>query len=79
MKELISQIRANGITGTVKYVEYNGRKYIVDGHHRYFAAQKLGITQIPVEQISLPYLGYKTEMDLLSVDGRQPGWWGYLK
>jgi len=69
---------AGGIKETIKYVMHNGNKYIVDGHHRFFAAQKLGLKQVPIEQVKLPYKGYKTIDDLHSL-GRQPGWWKYFK
>lgn len=49
---------------TVKFVEHEGRRYVVDGHHRLLAARQLGIGEVPVEQVQLPYLGYKTIADL---------------
>ncbi|MBD5544696.1 MAG: hypothetical protein HDR01_10790 [Lachnospiraceae bacterium] len=39
MKEFINGTRNNGIDDTIKYVRYNGQKYIVDGHHRAIAAK----------------------------------------
>lgn len=43
MNKLIEDIKNNGISETIKYVEYNGQKYVVDGHHRLIAAKKLGL------------------------------------
>ena len=66
--KLIDDIKSNGIKNSVKYVMYNGKKYIVDGHHRVFVAKKLGIKNIPAEEVQLPYAGYKVIEDLLWVD-----------
>ena len=65
MNKLINDIKHNGISETIKYVEYNGQKYIVDGHHRLIVAKRLGLEQVPIEQVELPYAGYKTTEDLL--------------
>lgn len=62
--ELVESIRKNGITEPIKYVEHNGTKYVVDGHHRLQAAKDLKLKDIPVEKVSLPYKGYKTVTDL---------------
>jgi RHS repeat-associated protein len=63
--KLFKDIRENGIKEPIKFVVHDGLKYIVDGHHRYFAARKLGMKDVPVEQVHLPYKGYKTPDDLL--------------
>ena len=79
MKSLVQNIKANGIKEPIKYVEYKGSKYIVDGHHRYFAAQKLGIQNVPVKQVKLPYAGYNSIEDLFYNVGKQPRWWKYYQ
>ena len=61
---LVESIRKNGITEPIKYVEYKGTKYVVDGHHRLRAAKQLGLDKIPVQKVSLPYKGYNTINDL---------------
>jgi len=68
MKKLVKDIETNGIKEPIKYVEYNGNKYVVDGHHRLLAAKQLGLKEIPVQQVNLPYGGYKTIEDLLWVN-----------
>jgi len=64
MNKLISDIRVNGIQETIKYVDFKGTKYIVDGHHRVAAAKALGITNVPAIEVNLPYAGYKSVIDL---------------
>ena len=65
MNALMDNIKINGIQEPIKYVEYNGQMYVVDGHHRLLAAKKLGLTEISVEKVDLPYAGYNTVDDLL--------------
>ena len=79
MQALLNDIRTNGIQKPIKYVNYNGVKYIVNGHHRFFIAQKLGIQNIPAQQVQLPYQGYKTFQDLIIDTGKQPGFWKFMK
>lgn len=47
---LMDDIKVNGIQEPIKYVEYNGQKYVVDGHHRLLAAKRLGLTEVPIER-----------------------------
>jgi RHS repeat-associated protein len=63
--KLKANIKANGIHEPIKFVEHNGKRYVVDGHHRLRAAKELGMKDVPVEQVNLPYLGYKTVDDLI--------------
>ncbi len=79
MKTLLDNIRTNGIKEPIKYVEHNGTKYIVDGHHRFYAAQRLGIQKVPVQQVKMPYAGYKSAGDLMIEPGKHPGFWKYMK
>ena len=69
MNKLIEQIKSDGkIKETIKYVEYNGKKYVVDGHHRLIAAKRLHLQEVPIEEVELPYKGYNTIDDLLWCD-----------
>ncbi|MBO9594006.1 MAG: ParB N-terminal domain-containing protein [Niabella sp.] len=79
MQALLNDIRSNGIQEPIKYVEQNGIKYIVDGHHRYYSAQRLGIQDVPVQQVQLPYGGYQNGMHLMMEPGKQPGFWKNMK
>ena len=65
MNALINDIRANGIQEPISYIEYNGQMYVVDGHHRLSAAKRLGLTEVPIREVELPYAGYNTIDDLL--------------
>ena len=67
-ENLVENIRKNGIIEPIKYVEYKGTKYVVDGHHRLRAAKQLGLDRIPTQEVLLPYKGYKTINDLLWLD-----------
>lgn len=42
--------------------------YVVDGNHRLIAAKTLGLTDVPIEQVELPYAGYSSANDLLWFD-----------
>ena len=66
--KLVDSIKQNGITETIKYVEHNGKMYVVDGHHRLRAAKQLNLDNVPIEKVTLPYKGYKTVNDLLWFD-----------
>ncbi|MBF0361953.1 MAG: ParB N-terminal domain-containing protein [Oligoflexia bacterium] len=64
-QKVFDQIKKDGlIKETIKFVEYNGEKYIVDGHHRVRAAKELKIKDVPIEKVELPYKGYKKIEDL---------------
>ena len=69
MNKLTEQIKTDGeIKETIKYVEYNGKKYVVDGHHRLIAAKKLHFQEVPIEEVELTYKCYNTTEDLLWCD-----------
>jgi RHS repeat-associated protein len=79
MKGFVNEVKLDGaINESIKYVEHNGSKFIVDGNHRFFASQKLGIKNVPIQQVQLPFRGYQTTSDLF-LSGRQAGWWKYFK
>lgn len=77
MRALIADIKENGIKEAIEVVEHNAQKYIVNGHHRYYAAMKLGIENVPIKIVDLPHLGYQTVSDLIP-RFRLPGFWKYL-
>ncbi|WP_165841059.1 ParB N-terminal domain-containing protein [Larkinella punicea] len=59
--KLKENIKLNGVQESIKFVEI----FVVDGHHRLRAAKELGIQNVPVQQVKLPYAGYKTVEDLI--------------
>jgi ParB-like chromosome segregation protein Spo0J len=61
---LLGDIKDNGIREALSYVRYNGKNFIVDGHHRLKAARKLGLESVPAQEVQLPFLGYRTVDDL---------------
>ncbi|THF48479.1 hypothetical protein E6C50_14440 [Flavobacterium supellecticarium] len=63
--KLKANIKLNGIQEPIKFVEHNGKRFVVDGHHRLRAAKELGIQNVPVQQVKLPYAGYKSVDDLI--------------
>ena len=64
-RALKEDISKNGIQESISYVKYNGKNYIVDGHHRFKAARLLGIENVPAKEVSLPFRGYNSPKDLL--------------
>ena len=68
MNALVEDIEKNGIQNPIKYVDYNGQMYVVDGHHRLLVAKRLKLSEVPVEKVQLPYAGYNTIDDLLWFD-----------
>lgn len=75
MQWLLNNIREHGIKESIKFVEHEGRNMIVDGHHRYYGGRRLGLQDAPVEQVFLPYRGYRNAQDLYLVEGRMPSYW----
>jgi len=53
-KALKADIKANGIKDPVQYVEHNGGKHIIDGHHRVRAANALGMPSVPAQKVVPP-------------------------
>ncbi len=78
MQALLDDIAKNGVKEPISYVRSGGSNYIVDGHHRFYSAQKLGIKNVPVQRVKLPFKGYKSATDLVK-EGRQPGYWNHMK
>jgi ParB-like chromosome segregation protein Spo0J len=64
MKELRDSIDKDGIQEPIKYVEYNGSKYVVDGHHRLEIAKERGMESVPAQKVDLPFKGYRDVGDL---------------
>jgi RHS repeat-associated protein len=66
MADLKLKVMTDGkIKETIKYVQYNGNKYVVDGHHRLRIAKELDFSTVPVEEVQLPFGNYKTNADLI--------------
>ncbi len=53
VKRYLKQIREHGIESIdpISVVQINGKSYIVDGHHRYLAAKRLGVDEIPIKVV----------------------------
>jgi ParB-like chromosome segregation protein Spo0J len=60
-----SRLRSDGkVLVPVKYVEFGGQKFLVDGHHRVRLALELGFALVPAERVELPHGGYRCVADL---------------
>ena len=68
-RDFIQDIKTEGIKEPIYYVKYNGEKYVVNGHHRLRAAKSLGLRNVPIQEVSLPYKGYRKVGDLLNYFG----------
>jgi hypothetical protein len=73
----LRQVTTNGIKQPIKVVEYEGKLYIVDGHHRVLIAKRLGLAVVPVEEVTLPYSGYRTPADLAIPTSRTMAIWHF--
>ncbi|NJK64974.1 MAG: ParB N-terminal domain-containing protein, partial [Synechococcaceae cyanobacterium SM2_3_1] len=65
LDKLCKNIRSNGIQDPIKFIERDGQKFVVDGHHRLICAKKLCLRNVPAQKVCLPYGGYQSEDDLL--------------
>lgn len=65
----VEDVRVEGVREPIAYVEFNGEKYVVDGHHRLMAAKLLNLQSIPVVKVDLPYKGYRHTTDLFGYVG----------
>ncbi|HTN89589.1 MAG TPA: RHS repeat-associated core domain-containing protein, partial [Sorangium sp.] len=63
--DLKRDIAEHGMKETIKFVEHNGQRYVVNGHHRLRIAKELKMPEVPAEQVKLPYQGYETVSDLV--------------
>jgi ParB-like chromosome segregation protein Spo0J len=64
LDKLVKSLRVEGIRDPLTVTEYQGRLYILDGHHRALAAPRAGIKEVPVNVVELPYGAYRTPADL---------------
>ena len=64
MRKLTADIAQNGMLERIKYVEHEGTKFVVDGHHRLAVAKSLKWAEVPAQKVELPYGGYRTVDDL---------------
>lgn len=69
-RKLKADIVQNGVREPIKYVVYQGEKFVVDGHHRLKAARDLRLREVPVEEVQLPFGGYRDADDLINTDVR---------
>ncbi len=69
-RKLKADIIQNGVREPIKYVVYQGEKFVVDGHHRLQAARDLRLHKVPAEEVQLPFLGYRNVDDLIDTDVR---------
>ena len=54
MNKFTNDIKINGIKEPIKYVSYQNDKYVVDGHHRLYAAKTLRYKNVPAVEVQLP-------------------------
>lgn len=68
MRQLERDIQENGIREPILYVLHQGVKFVVDGHHRLFAARGLRksgrFDYLPAREVKLPYGSYRNTDDL---------------
>ena len=67
LRALKADITQNGLTNKlIEYAEIGGEKYVLRGNGRLVAAEDLNLTsQLKFKKVDLPFLGYKTEADVL--------------
>jgi hypothetical protein len=67
LRGLMADVKQSGLTNKlIEYVEIGGQKYVVRGNGRLVAAESAELTsQLQFKRVELPFLGYKTEADVL--------------
>jgi ParB/Sulfiredoxin domain len=66
--EIRDSLQREGWKGEpISIVEHDGKKYIVDGHHRVAAARRAGVEEVPYRVVELPFRGYRTMDDVLEL------------
>jgi RHS repeat-associated protein len=66
----VKKIAQEGIQNPIEFIEYEGRKYVVDGNHRLASAYKSKTFNVPAKQTTLPTRGFKSVEEL--VDAASP-------
>ncbi|MBP6863174.1 MAG: ParB N-terminal domain-containing protein [Neisseriaceae bacterium] len=64
LEKLIKDIRVQGVKTPLTVTEYEGKFYILDGHHRALAAPRAGVSEVPINRVEIPWGPYKTPTDL---------------
>ena len=54
-----------GVNGAQCDPDDNEQRFVVNGHHRLRAAKELGLKEVPVQQVELPFAGYKLILPML--------------
>jgi len=73
--DLVADAKSGNIRETIKIIDINGSKYILDGNHRVFAMRKAGIQSALTETVSLPHKGFHTVEDVLWANAEFLGLW----
>jgi RHS repeat-associated protein len=68
LRKLTADIASNGLQNNViKYVQIGDDNFVVSGNNRLQAARQLNITyQLQYQKVSLPYMGFQTEADVIN-------------
>lgn len=65
LRAIGDSVAENGVLEPIKFVRINGVNFVVDGNHRLALAFRFGLNRVPVQEVSLPYRGFRNSTEVI--------------